>query len=121
MLRLPPIDPAETYPVYEYILTLGDAVYTLTITYRERTDGWYLDVDDADGERLLSGKRLAADWPATARYRIDGLFAGDIALLDVEDGDVELGEDDLGGRGELVYIEADDWPASATSEDVTVS
>jgi len=120
MLRLPPVEPEETYPVQEYMMTLGDVTVTLVYRYCERTDGWYLDVYDSAGDPLLTGKRLAADWPVTARYQIDGLPEGWIALLDTAAGDVELGEDDLGRRGEMVYLEPDDIPEVLPVEEVTI-
>lgn len=50
-------------PQHTISLTLDGAQYTITYTYRDRLGAWYIDVDDADGTRLATGRRLSPGAP----------------------------------------------------------
>lgn len=57
-LTLPPIDPEDQNPVWDYDITLGDREFRLVLRYNSRMDGWYLDLYAGDGDPLILGKRL---------------------------------------------------------------
>ena len=99
-LLLPPIEPDEQYPVWDYTVSLDDDEFRIRLTYRERQDRWYLDLWDASGNELVKGKRLSIDWPVLDGHEIDGLPDGMLILLDTSGGGTEASDVAGGCDGE---------------------
>ena len=71
---------------YTQRVTLGGEAFQVRLSWRERIGGWYADVSDRDGNRIISGRRLAQGWSPTlpVRERMRGLLLV-IAPQGVED------------------------------------
>jgi hypothetical protein len=57
-------------------MSFEQASFTLRFTYRTRSEGWYLDIVDANGNDLARGRRLSASWGPILGMQIDGAPAG---------------------------------------------
>lgn len=49
-------------PQHSMRVELGNSTYQLTFTWRERTQGWYLDIHDEDDAPIRLGRRLSPGW-----------------------------------------------------------
>lgn len=109
---LPPIEPTDQWPGYDYTIDLEGLTYRIVLTYRDRTASWYLDVYDSADVLLVSGKRLSIDyrllWRHVGRKPADGI----LACLDTSDQFAEAGFDDLGNRCPFAWIPLADIPAA---------
>jgi hypothetical protein len=118
---IPPYEPDEVYPVYDHTVDLGDVEYSYTLTYRERQDGWYLDLYDADGEALVTGKRLSIDVPVLWRHVKDGMpSGGQIVVIDTANTGTDPTYEDLGYRVKLAWILEADYPDASVDYGVTI-
>ncbi len=46
-------------PRHRFRVALGDAVFGVVMTWRERCAAWYVDLYDADGTALITGRRVS--------------------------------------------------------------
>lgn len=46
-------------PAHRQTLTLDGEPYQIRLVWRERLDGWYMDLLGADGETIVLGRRLS--------------------------------------------------------------
>ncbi len=77
-------------PVFPELLyftqrTVLDGVpYTFTGRFNTRLDRWVMELQDEEGKDLLLGMVLVADWTLAANFkgRVDGIFKGDLYILD---------------------------------------
>jgi hypothetical protein len=118
---LPPLEPDDLYPVYDFTVELGDAEYRYVLTYRERQDGWYIDLYDADDAALLTGKRIAVGVAPLWRHEKDGIPEGQILVIDRADTDVDPTYEDMGYRVQLAWVPTEDIPDSTTDFNVTIT
>ena len=118
---LPPVEPEDLYPVYQYTVDLAEVEYTYRLTYRERQDGWYLDLYDSDGEPLLLGRRLALGALPLKRRVVAGMPDGLFLLIDRSGSDTDPTYEDLGYRVRLAWIPSDDLSAVDSGYDVTTT
>lgn len=121
---LQPIEPAEASPVYDYTIDLDDVMIRYRLVWRERQEGWYLDVWDADGNAVLAGVRMNVGWPVLWRYRSAALPPGQLMLVDTSGGMVPpTSYDTLGQQYRLVYASSSELtePTLAPDWDYTVT
>jgi hypothetical protein len=108
---IPPYEPEEQSPVWDYVIDIGETSLRLKWTYRSRQDSWYLSIYTGDDEStpiLLGYKmQLTAMLPQMSKYRLPELGTvgtGDFAsqpffgLLDIAGTLEEPGYEDLGRR-----------------------
>lgn len=93
-------------PAYNYRVTLEGTVYTLFFTYNQRMGKWILGLGDEQGNLLVAGVPLIANWPLFFRFKDEGLPPGDIAAHDSSGQSQDPGRFDLGGRVRIYYREA---------------
>lgn len=58
-------------------VTLGGTTFILELKYKQRTERWYMSLFDADGNPILSEKKLVQGQTLTGLYDIVGMY-GDI-------------------------------------------
>lgn len=90
-------------------VTLGDALYDVRLTWRERLRGWYLDLYDADGALLVGERRVEPGWGPLWALAIEG--APSVALVVI--GPTPYRREDLGGALQIVIVGADELPPDA--------
>ena len=52
-------------PQHSYSVALGETApeqYQCRLTYRLRTEGWYIDITRPDGTALAEGRRISPGW-----------------------------------------------------------
>lgn len=59
----------DTY--YRYSLNLEGQQRNFNFYWNERDGGWHMDISNADGTKVISGKKLVASYPMLADYRLD--------------------------------------------------
>jgi hypothetical protein len=101
--------PTTEDPFQSQKVTLDGVPFVLSLAYNQREDRWYLSLADDEGNPLLSGLKLQANWPILFRYSyLTTIPAGELMAIDTTtDGSpptlLELGE---GKRCVLTYFEA---------------
>jgi hypothetical protein len=94
-------------------VTLGDALYDVRLTWRERLRGWYLDLYDADGALLVGERRVEPGWGPLWGLAIEG--APTVALVVI--GPTPYRREDLGASLQILIVSADEIPQSADAGD----
>lgn len=105
MIFLDPSEANADQPIHERWVELEGVLCSYRLTWRPRTESWYLDLYDAAGTLLLAGSRLSSGWPVTARHRLPGTLPGLFLIIDTQ-GDAPPTLDGLGGRWQFAYVEA---------------
>lgn len=95
-------------PQHVMTLTLGGRTYRYRRTYRARMGAWYIDIEDKDGEPIVSGRRLCGEWAPLTGLAVD--FDG---ILYVRGPDPHRRED-LGSDLREIFIS----PEELTGEEV---
>ena len=99
-------------PRYSIRVDLDGDRFVLNFEWNDRALGWFLDIDNEAGERLISGVRISVNFPILNRYVIDGLPKGILIALDSTAAGIDPLREDLGDRVRLVYFPVADLPAS---------
>lgn len=119
---LPPFEPDELQPVYNYTAEIGDLTLRLVVDYKSRQDVWYLSIYTADDEEtpILTGYRLNLEPDPTnmSNYQLpalgiigDGSFASApwFGVLDAADSWAECDFDALGDRCFVYQYYLGEW------------
>ena len=104
MALIIPIRSGVPHQLFE--VELDGSTYTLEVRWNERASGYFLNISEAEGTRLLSGIRLVIDWPLLLRWRDERLPAGQFLLVDTSGKKQEPGLAELGARVQLLYVTA---------------
>lgn len=118
------IPTATTLADYEQTTTLDGRDYLLRFTFNEREGFWYMSMSDQDSSPIVTGLKVAVDFPllkrvTDARRPPGTLMAKDLATVDV---DIDAGEkllaldpglEELGARVLLVYFTAAELAAES--------
>lgn len=100
MLQLPPFDPTEPVPVWEFLIPLSGVEYLVTFTYRSRQNRWYVTIADAEGTPIYNGVALRLNSGINWAWKYkEGWFNGTGAIGD-RDG---FGTPDA-PNGRLIYL-----------------
>lgn len=102
----------SSIPAQDIELTIGQTLFTGRLYYRERLQGWYIDLYFPDGSAFVLGRRLtpgygpwlglaledapSATWIVLGRapYSQEDLGTESLEVLEVTADDVELVDDD---------------------------
>jgi hypothetical protein len=101
--------PIPNGPRWIMDVQLEGEIYTLRGTWNSRAEYWLLDIETADGDRLISGIRLVLGWPLLFDQHKDDLPPGELFVVAPgnerkEDPDRDSFED---GSMKLVYVSSD--------------
>jgi len=106
----------ESFPQFDYTITLTGREYLLRWTWIERSASWELDIMQPDGTPLAMGRRVTTATNILARDRDPRLPPGIIAAvaLDGELRDIAV-KSDLGSVVMVVYFEPGELVADAVT------
>lgn len=85
-------------PCHSFTVTLGEAQYNIRMTWRDRTQSWYMDLYDVENNPLALGKRLAPGWAPLAGTLRDP--EGGYFYVSGEDG---YKQEDLGKTLQVIF------------------
>lgn len=91
---------------YEFQIELEGESFVFELRWNERDGAWALSISDADGNPLLSGRRVVLGTPLLFRKRAVSptLPPGELIAEDTSGTGIEPGIGDLGGRVQLRYL-----------------
>jgi hypothetical protein len=101
-------------PESTQVVALGGQEYTLRLTYNTADKHWRLDIQDLDGNTILSGLKVMPNQNLTWRYsHIDGMPEDDICCLRQKNNFDDVGRDNLGDDKTytLAYMTRDEYLA----------
>lgn len=81
-------------------VTLGDALYEVRLTWRERLRGWYLDLYDAGGTLLVPRRRIEPGWGPLYWLAFEGSPTAVLAVI----GPSPYRREDLGGALQVMVV-----------------
>jgi hypothetical protein len=96
-------------PFQTFVSNFDGIKYTITLSYNQREERWYLSIADDEGVPILSGLKLQANWPLLWRHRYNTRVPpGEIIAINTTSDRSPPTLNDLGEgkRCELTYIEA---------------
>ena len=106
-------------PQFSEEVTVGTVRLSLTFTYRDRLNGWYLDIHTNTGTAVALGRRLSEGWAPVVGYALDGL---DVSQVLVVQGPDEYARADLGTSLMVLVVPVADLPAlTGTSPALTLT
>lgn len=91
-------------PAYAYQIDLDGRTYGLDFHFNARMGKWFMAIDDADGNRLVSAIPLLAGPPIINRFKSTALPPGEFLVFDTTGKNLSPGQDELGSRVKLLYI-----------------
>lgn len=104
-----PLQEVHTFPQFSsFSLTmeLGPTKLFLRMTYRERTQSWYLDVRELNDTPVVLGRRISARYMLTLTYpELSELIAGELYAMGLDGGT----QQDLGKTLKLWFIPEEDF------------
>lgn len=74
-------------PSYKFQITLSNIVYSLALRFNGRMNRWIMDINDAQGNQILSGIPLLINTNLTAQYVTLPLPVGAFICVDSTGGD----------------------------------
>jgi hypothetical protein len=93
-------------PHIEMQVTLERVVYSLEFLFNQRQGAWFLNIRTEAGELLLAGIRVVVGFPLGRRSPNPKLPPGLFVAVDTSGANLDPGENDLGGRVQLLYFES---------------
>lgn len=94
-------------PKYTQFVELEGTTYQLLLEWNARAGGWFLGINDEDGNSLAGSLRLVTNWPLLRQKTSPLLPPGEFFAV-TTDGLGDPGRDDLGNRCTLIYLEEAD-------------
>jgi len=74
-------------PFYSYSIDLSGDTYILTFRYSSRSQGYLLDIEDAEENTIIRGIKLVPVYPLTQQYSLENPI-GEFFLLPIEQTDI---------------------------------
>jgi len=98
--------PTTDDPFYKQVTSLDGVDYTLTFTYDQREDVFYLTIGDAVDNDIVRGLKLVCLWPLLLGKVDARLPKGTLMVISntTDDSPPKLADLVSGGRCELVYL-----------------
>ena len=89
-------------------IELDGTIYRLRFTWNVRNEVWYMDISDKDGNPLILGLALVANYLLLEGYQCCDRPVGDFYLWDTlgEPNNTGVTFDNLGTRYILIYVTA---------------
>ena len=79
MIQIPVFN--ATSAAFEQQITLGDQTLTLAMQWNARGGHWFLDIKTAEGQDLLTSRKLVPVLPVCYSHRALANISGDFVLL----------------------------------------
>lgn len=90
----------------DFAIELDGEVWRFRFTWNQRMASWAMDLLREDETKILSGVRVATNYPILERYRSLDVPPGDLVVVDISGTGEPPGRYDLGSRVEIHYREA---------------
>lgn len=87
-------------------LTLDGVKFQASFLWNARASRWFMTLADAEGNRIITGRKLCAEMPWASHETAEGIPAGQLWVIVTEGSDADPGLRDLGGRVRLMYADA---------------
>ncbi len=104
-------------PCFTQTVKLGDAQFSLRLTWRERLGAWYADLWTAAGDAVWLGQRVSPGWPLGHGL---GAEQGPDGHLYVR-GPSEYSRFDLGSSVQIVFYATDEIPETEDSGGLAIT
>jgi len=88
---------------YTQRTVLDGTSFQLEFIFNEREGSWYLSILSEEGDDLIMGIKIVADWPLLRRQQREDTPPGELIALDTTGEGLDPGFADLGGRVILLY------------------
>jgi len=98
---------------YRDTITLGGVVLALDLSYRVRTDDWWLSLYDEEGAPIITGRRIVTGWPLLVGVFDQRLPQGLFIALRLGEGEADARAGELGRDVVLTFFEPADLDALA--------
>jgi hypothetical protein len=99
-------------------INLGGVILTLALSYRVRTDDWWISFLDEESQPILQGKRIVTGWPLNIGVYDDRLPQGLFVALRLGEGESDARAGELGRTVKLTFFEASDLAALGDEPDL---
>lgn len=96
------------FPFDSFRVTLDGEAYRLEWKWNDRAESWSLDVLDVNGEPILMGVRVVADWNLFEGRTDRRLPPGALVVRDTSGKGEPPARDELGERAKVFYVPAAD-------------
>lgn len=93
-------------PHYDFSSALEGKLLTFEVRWNERSGAWFLSLYDSTGEPIFSGRRVVLGTNLLGRSADSRLPPGTLIAYDTSGANLDAGRNDLGGRVQLLYVEA---------------
>lgn len=95
-------------PHFDFAVELDGVSYLIELAWNLRDLAWYLTLKTAEGEHLVSGRKLVVDMPAWNRFKDPRVPPGVLLAVDTAGSLEDPGLEDLGigRRVRLIYTPA---------------
>lgn len=64
--------------VYDFTIELDEVVFTYSFFFNTRSNHWYLNILDIDGNPLREGIKIVSNWPLLVPWTQQGRPAGEM-------------------------------------------
>ena len=98
-------------------VTLDGLILTVGLSYRVRTNDWWLSLFDEEGSPLLQGKRVVTGWPLNIGVFDPHLPRGLFIALRLGEGEDDARAGELGRTVKLTFWEAAELAELAPAQD----
>ncbi len=106
-------------PFQSFKARLDGRDYLLSLAYNQREDRWYLSIADDEGNPIVSGIKVLANYPLLFRHRYNpAIPPGDLFAVDTTSDGSPPGLSELGKgkRVQLTYWDAAELAAMAQAK-----
>jgi|SRR5690606_28304394 len=84
--------PFYNYPYYSYTIDLSSQTYTLRFRFSDRSEGYLMDIEDAEENVIIYGVQMVPYYPLLRQYSLNQEIPGDFVLVPIEETDLRDSE-----------------------------
>lgn len=100
------IDTSTALELYTQQTQLDGDLFTLTFRWNRRNLSWYVDIANADGEMIVSGRRCIVESRLTGQFKhLDGIPPGEMTVYDTTLRQAPPDLQDFGTRAIILYFD----------------
>lgn len=92
-------------PAFSYTIPLDGTTFTLSYTFNDRMNKWFLELGDQFGVTIVSAVPIVSSWPLFDRFKGLAIPKGTLFAFDSSGQDLDPARFDLGARVRIFYKE----------------